>query len=157
MAGRSRQITIADMRKGKQMSEMDCVLKEFGNCSYSETGCSDCKVKAKIRNTLSAQPLSVQPEPCKEAVRREDVQSIAERSDWFESSDSFNDFMWALYELPSVTPKRKTGKWEIAYLDHVSIGTRPKVLYCSECNQCIAYPTNYCPNCGAKMSGGGQE
>lgn len=40
--------------------ESDCVLKEFGNCSYSETGCSDCKVKAKIRNALSAQP-NLQP------------------------------------------------------------------------------------------------
>lgn len=48
---------------------------------------------------------SAQPEPCKDAVKREDVQSIAEKSDWFESSDSFNDFMWALYELPSAQPE----------------------------------------------------
>ena len=51
--------------------------------------------------------------------------------------------------LPSAQPKK--GKWKTAYLDHESIGVRPKVLYCSECNQCIAYPTNFCPNCGAKM------
>ena len=50
-------------------------------------------------------------------------------------------------------PEQKTGKWETAYLDHVSIGCRPKVLYCSKCHQCIAYPTNYCPNCGAYMKG----
>ena len=61
------------------------------------------------------------------------------------------DFCGWLDYAPTIE-ERKTGKWEIAYLDHVSIGTRPKVLYCSECNQCIAYPTNYCPNCGAKMS-----
>ena len=33
--------------------ESDCVLKEFGDCSYSETGCSDCAIKEKIRNALS--------------------------------------------------------------------------------------------------------
>ena len=43
------------------------------------------------------------------------------------------------------------GEWRTTYLDHVAMGERPKILYCSVCNQCIAYPTNYCPNCGAQM------
>ena len=50
---------------------------------------------------------SAQSEQCEDAVRREDVQSIAEKSDWFESSDSFNDFMWALYDLPSAQPEQR--------------------------------------------------
>lgn len=58
-----------------------------------------------------------------------------------------------LERLPSVQPESKRGKWKTAYLDHESMGVRPKVLYCSECNQCIAYPTNFCPNCGADMRG----
>ena len=45
------------------------------------------------------------------------------------------------------------GEWITTYLDHVVMGERPKILYCSVCNQCIAYPTNYCPNCGADMRG----
>lgn len=49
------------------------------------------------------------------------------------------------------------GEWITTYLDHVAMGERPKILYCSICNQCIAYPTNYCPNCGAKMRKGGAE
>ena len=53
--------------------------------------------------------------------------------------------------LPSAQPERKRGKWEVTYLDHESMGNRPRILYCSKCNQCIAFPTNYCPNCGAKM------
>lgn len=56
-------------------------------------------------------------------------------------------------EEPTVEPQRKKGKWRTAYLDHEAMGERPKVLYCSECNQCIAYPTHYCPNCGADMRG----
>lgn len=26
-----------------------CILTEFGDCSYNETGCSDCVIKEKIR------------------------------------------------------------------------------------------------------------
>ena len=45
----------------------------------------------------------------------------------------------------------KKGEWKRTYLDHVAMGERPSILYCSVCCQCIAYPTNYCPNCGADM------
>ena len=53
----------------------------------------------------------------------------------------------------SIEPERKKGKGKRAYLDHEAMGERPSILYCSICNQCIAYPTNYCPNCGADMRG----
>lgn len=49
--------------------------------------------------------------------------------------------------------KRKKGKWKRAYLDHETMGERPSILYCSICNQCVTYPTNYCPHCGTDMSG----
>ena len=47
--------------------------------------------------------------------------------------------------------KRKKGTWKRAYLDHEAMGERPSILYCSICNQCATYPTNYCPNCGADI------
>ena len=56
-----------------------------------------------------------------------------------------------LENLPTAEPKK--GNWKRTYLDHEAMGERPSILYCSECNQCIAYPTNYCPNCGADMKG----
>jgi hypothetical protein len=31
---------------------INCMMTEFGKCSYSETGCSDCEVKNKIRKAL---------------------------------------------------------------------------------------------------------
>ena len=31
---------------------VNCVLTMFGDCSYEETGCSDCKIKEKIRRHL---------------------------------------------------------------------------------------------------------
>lgn len=53
----------------------------------------------------------------------------------------------------SALSKNKCGEWKRTYLDHVAMGERPSILYCSACCQCIAYPTNYCPNCGADMRG----
>lgn len=35
-------------------SATNCVLTMFGKCSYRETGCSDCGVKAKIREALAS-------------------------------------------------------------------------------------------------------
>lgn len=55
--------------------------------------------------------------------------------------------------LPSEHPMRKKGKWKRTYLDHVAMGERPSILYCSVCSQCIAYPVNFCPACGADMRG----
>ena len=63
-----------------------------------------------------------------------------------------------LSDLPAAdVVERKKGKWKRAYLDHEAMGKRPSIFYCSACNQCIAYPVNYCPSCGADMRGEGHE
>lgn len=54
--------------------------------------------------------------------------------------------------MPTVE-ERERGTWKTAYLDHEAVGERPKIFYCSVCNQCIAYPVNFCPSCGADMRG----
>ena len=51
----------------------------------------------------------------------------------------------------TISRQPKHGKWKTAYLDHEAMGERPRIYYCSVCCRCIAYPTNFCPNCGAKM------
>lgn len=55
-----------------------------------------------------------------------------------------------IIDLPPVTPQRPKGKWIEGF--------------CSECGKpclCagwgIAIESKYCPNCGAEMSGGGEE
>lgn len=55
--------------------------------------------------------------------------------------------------VDAIEPMRKKGKWRRAYLDHEAMGERPSIFYCSVCSQCIAYPVNFCPNCGADMRG----
>lgn len=56
-----------------------------------------------------------------------------------------NDIM----RFPSVQQEQKKGKWERIYLDHVASGERPSIFYCSSCNQCVPFPTNFCPACGS--------
>jgi hypothetical protein len=50
-------------------------------------------------------------EPCTDAISRKAVIDMTGLSEWFDSSDSYNGFVIALSELPSVTLKQKTGKW----------------------------------------------
>ena len=52
-------------------------------------------------------------------------------------------------DMPSAQPEQKKGKWERIYLDHVASGERPSIFYCSSCNQCVPFPTNFCPACGS--------
>lgn len=85
------------------------------------------------------------------------LQSLA-YDDWNQGvctswADAYRECADMVDEQPTIEPERKKGKWKTALLDHEAFGVRPKVLYCSECNQCIAYPTRYCPNCGADMRG----
>ena len=123
--------------------ETDCAFKEFGNCSYSETGCSDCKVKAKIRNALS-----VQPEPYGDVVSRADVFDMLDMYPFTEYGE-YETAREIVKRLPSVTPKRKKGKW----LDNYQYGYK-----CSECGayleiDCGDVEMNFCPNCNADMRG----
>ena len=60
--------------------------------------------------------------------------------DWIEDAQTIE---------PSAPPEQKKGKWERVYLDHVASGERPSIFYCSSCNQCVPFPTNFCPACGS--------
>ena len=72
--------------------------------------------------------------------------------DHADSEDFEKEIFIAIATAPTIE-ERKKGKWERAYLDHKAMGERPSIFYCSVCNQCISYPVNYCPNCGADMRG----
>ena len=54
--------------------------------------------------------------------------------------------------IPSVTPKRKTGKW--ICIDCTDIeGNGVNAWKCSECGKIYVDVTNFCSNCGADMRG----
>lgn len=64
---------------------------------------------------------------------------------------AINAILNMLNDLPPAQPERKTGMWKTAYLDHEALGERPRIFYCSMCNQGNTYLTNFCPFCGADM------
>lgn len=68
-------------------------------------------------------------------------------------NDKSHELWQKIKDAPSVTPTERTGEWAVAYLDHESVGVRPRTLYCSECNWLTSFPSAWCPNCGAKMGG----
>ena len=75
------------------------------------------------------------------------------RADCFKLSEECRKRWLKELNLTSAQPQRMRGRWKRTYLDHEAMGERPSIFYCSACNQCIAYPTNYCPSCGADMRG----
>ena len=96
---------------------------------------------------------------CEDAVSRQAVIDMTGLSEWFDSSDSYNEFVIALSDLQSVTPTRNKGKWIYDYSNYVS-----KFYHCSECGRKLAlfndnwltlsyYP--YC-HCGCRMKGENQ-
>lgn len=119
--------------------ETDCVLKEFGNCSYSETGCSDCKVKAKIRNALS-----VQPETYGDAVNRADVFDMLEMYPFTEYGE-YETAREIVKRLPSAQPEEAS----------VILGTSKdgvRLWYkCSVCGEPCVADDNYCSYCGRRF------
>lgn len=52
-------------------------------------------------------------------------------------------------QLPSAEPKK--GQWIMSNVGDTFMTDAPKIIYCSSCNVCAPYATNYCPMCGADM------
>ena len=109
----------------------------------------------KVYDKLNGLPYA-QPEPQEDAVSRKDVIDLYKRgaeiiakAKGISVEDMPHNGLDALMNLPSVTPKRKTGKW----LDNYQYGYK-----CSECGayleiDCGDVEMNFCPNCNADMRG----
>lgn len=135
--------------------------------------CTDCKEYDKekhscprwnrvIRQTLA----DAQPEPCDDAVSRAEVlRMINCINDHhaitpYKSVGAVTEHLTRIASnLPPVTPKQRTGKWERHY-------SRPNVYadLCWHCSACGYYHADnwtnkfkFCPNCGAKMEGANND
>ena len=53
---------------------------------------------------------------------------------------------------PTIQQPRR-GQWIMSNVGDTFMTDAPKIIYCSSCNVCAPYATNYCPMCGADMRG----
>lgn len=66
-------------------------------------------IKTKIRPEFFREVADMlEQEPCEDAISRQTVIDMAGLSEWFDSSDSYNEFVIALSKLPPVT---STQRW----------------------------------------------
>ena len=109
---------------------------------------------------------ALEQQPCEDCISRESVrQLIYKNNDKYGYSDRFHEFTEECLQLPSVTPQPKTGRWVEENINEWS-----RKVFCSECG-CpppfehvsngdvysasgygVINKTNFCPNCGAKMT-----
>ncbi len=107
-----------------------------GGCVVNES------MYQNVLNVIKKQILEQQP--CEDAISRKDMLAI------FRQSNSLSQAWNGFENLPSVTPKEKTGHWEyVQYDGNPNIGN----LHCSECERIAGFEYNFCPNCGARMVG----
>lgn len=132
----------------------------------------DAYLNDDARHVIEAQEMAIaaleQLEPCEDAVSREALRKAM----YHRAFETDGDTMWqsgcwiryraveqVIKESPSVTPKRKCGKWNAYY--H-GINETPSFTYsCNQCGYSAPYGLyggkysqkkwNFCPNCGAKM------
>jgi rubrerythrin len=98
----------------------------------------------------------LEQQPCDDCISRQAVndlvdelaRAISDERCYISRGRSTATIMQDILDLPSVTPKEKTGKW-IYTGDYITDG----MLKCSSCGyeHDVADRFLYCPNCGAKM------
>ena len=101
-------------------------------------------------------------EPCEDAVRRPTLMQMYQQvckgircvgCKFYVDDVSDCKLEKFIHQLPSVTPKQKTGKWIPQNLNKSNGMISTAVYYYPKCSVCGANAnyTNFCPNCGAKM------
>lgn len=100
---------------------------------------------------------ALEQQPCVDCISRKDVnvlidelaRAISDERCFMSRGRSTANIMQDILDLPSVTPKPKTGRWiDIQYFKADDTYYRPKCPFCGI--EPKEY-SNYCPECGARM------
>lgn len=141
--------------------EQNCVLTVWGECSYAETGCSECQIKAKITTALSC---SESPNKSDTIYRQDAMDALAKFVPYAicdESTESYTNGLTDAYnlicQLPSAQsenvihitgsrkfipefdfdenePKRNRGKWI-----RITQGAIPEKYMCPFCHRTVEH------------------
>ena len=163
---RNQAIDLAIKALEQQPSE-DCISREHAKQflyyeieHLHDDGLYDCF--ARIIDDMYNELPSVTPrinlaETSQDCISREEVQDLISRwlSDYLldETREALETINYKVGDMPSVTPERPKGKWMECGGDEPWL----KGYCCSLCNFTATNKYNYCPDCGAEMSGGGED
>ena len=144
-----RRQTIKDV----MMEEADAYCKDVSDLEYRKFL---FVFVANLTDKINMLSPVISAEPCEDCIsRRAAIEYFMTNTNWHdEDGDEIDDAdeKRKLLEdyfsgVPSVTPARKKGEWEVA------IGYDPNRSFMCDCCMKMAYePTPYCPNCGAEMN-----
>ena len=100
---------------------------------------------------------ALEQQPCEDCISREGVDeyitNLLSGYLYDEERTRLEDLTTYIWELPSVQPTRPTGKWIVC--DVVKFGdfVGTEKYECSKCHHRVgAFKSNFCPNCGARMT-----
>lgn len=103
----------------------------------------------RVEDALDMAIKALEQQPCEDCISREAVDEYITKllSGYLydEERTRLEDLTTFVWELPSVQPTRPTGKW-------IDIGDEGLVFKCSLCGNKNTIESNYCPNCGARMT-----
>ncbi len=136
----------------EEMEELNGLAASMG--FYDDKNpCKRAVILGKAIKTLEQQP-------CEDCISRQAVIDII-----FESGSSFENnlargfFIDKIRDLPSVTPKEKTGRWISFGIQGEIDGQIVRAFTCSKCGAISIFRVSsgnivnggLCPNCGVKM------
>lgn len=114
---------------------------------------NECQSKHPIKEALYAARKALEQGPCEDTISRQAAIHVA--SGYCHPANIAAE----LAKLPPEQTDRKKGYW-IESHEHTYIGNGVKEWtnwYCSECDAPNDKPTDFCPNCGAKMEKSEEE
>ena len=105
------------------------------------------------RNGIKA----LEKEPREDAISRQTIIDMTGLSNWFESSDDYNDFVEAVCALPPVTPIRPKGEWKydktVQNWRCSKCNETPKTLGYVGTKEFMTEHFKFCNHCGVDMRG----
>jgi len=130
------------------------IAKKLKEIDYEGLGESDAKEFTQDFNEiLNLAIKALEQQPCKDAISRQEVIETLKELDWRYNGHPGGEVYGAIYKLPPVQPKIKTGRWIYKKFN----------WYCSECNntpKTLGYVGKaefmkehfrFCNHCGAMM------
>ena len=153
---------VTDFRSHKKFETLECVEEEMSVFSNGIKRIDEFSRKdnviypeeiigKKYGEAIDMAMKALEQEPCEDAISRQAVlNKILKFSATAGRSVSVKGLWTEVNDLPSVTPRQKTGHWIRVDKD------KCKCDQCEVVSFIAMYPNgdiNYCPNCGAKMVG----